>query len=60
MDRQSTGFGPATLTSGSILEWARGKGYYPMRPFDFDALRMLNRVWMSCWAELNPPPESKE
>jgi hypothetical protein len=55
-DRQSTGFGPASITSGMILDWATGKGLR-IRPPEFDALRRLNRAWLKIYAELNPPTQ---
>ncbi len=59
LDRQSTGFGPASITSGMILEWARGKGR-ELQVREFDALRTLNRVWMRAWMQANPPPEPQK
>ena len=56
-DRQSNGFGPASITSGMILDWARGKGLR-IRPQEFDALRRLNNAWLKIYAELNPPKQS--
>lgn len=53
LDRQSTGFGPASITSGMILDWARGKGRQ-LNVREFDALRTLNRVWIKAWQEANP------
>ncbi len=57
IDRQSNGFGPASITSGMILDWARGKGL-SIRPQEFDALRRLNGAWLKIYSELNPPTES--
>ncbi len=53
MDRGGTGFGPTTITSGMINEWARGKGLR-LTPTEFDALRALNRAWLHVYHELNP------
>ena len=63
-ERQSNGFGPASITSGMILDWAKGKGLHALargeRPREFDALRRLNGAWLKIYSELNPPETPSE
>ena len=57
-DRQSSGFGPMSISSGMILDWARLTGRR-LLPSEGRALRALNRAWMSAWSQINATDEEK-
>jgi hypothetical protein len=56
MGRGSSGFGPLYLTATEIWAWSQLSGQR-LTPWEFRAIRLIDRVWMKCWGELNKSDE---
>jgi hypothetical protein len=54
MARGSNGFGPSYLTASEIWAWSQLSGQR-LSPWEFRAIRLLDRAWMAKWSELNQP-----